>query len=205
MAPTDGKGLGLEASYTDIGVTNAPIEPTIHVRLTYATPGRWEFTGLYHDESGRPDPELAAALKTQFLGGALGLNYSECTYDASTKAVRLTRSFGTELSRPLLWGFSGRVGYQRTDNLADPTVAERVRVGLGGPTTPLGAVDVQYETGQLRTAAGRLPDGSTVALSVSRRIGNAELALTGKLALPSSTLGPLPASDAVHLDLKAAW
>ena len=203
--PTDGKGLGVEASFADTEVANANLDPTIHLRLTYALPSQWELMGLYHDESGRPDPELGAGVKMPVLGAALGLSYSERAYDPALYAVRMTRSYGTELTRPLAWGFSGRIGYTRTDNLIDPTVGERVRVGLGGPNTPLGTVDVQYEAGELRTATGRLPDGSTVLLSLSRKIGLAELALTGKRTLPSALAGPLPASDEVHLDLKAYW
>jgi hypothetical protein len=69
----------------------------------------------------------------------------------------------------------------------------------------LGAVDVQYEAGRLRTAAGTLPDGSTISLSLSRRLGSAELALTGRHALPSATTGLTDATDEVHVDLKASW
>jgi len=203
--PTNGTGLGVEASVAETHVPNADLDPTIHIRLTYALPSRWEFMGLYHDDSGRPDPELGAGVKVPLLGGALGLTYSERAYDPALYAVRMTRTYGTELSRALLWGFSGRVGYTRTDNLLGPTVGERLRVRLGGPDTPLGTVDVQYEAGQLHTASGRVPDGSTVSLSLSRKFGLAQLALTGKRTLPSALYGPLPASDEVHLDLKADW
>jgi len=204
-APTDGKGLGVEASVTETQVPGVDPEPTVHLRLTYALPSQWEFMGLYHDENGRPDPELGAGVKMPVLGGALGLTYSECAYDPAAYTTRMTRVYGTEMTRPLWWGFSGRGGYTRTDNLLDPTVGERVRVGLGGPNTPLGTVDLQYEASQLRTATGRVPNGETVSLSLSRKIGLAELALSGKHTLPSALSGPLPASDEVHLDLKAYW
>jgi hypothetical protein len=205
MAPTDGTGLGVEASYTDTNVTNVEVDPTVRVRLTYAAPSHWEFSGLYYDDNSRPNPELGAGVKVPVLGGALGLTYSEYALDPTLNAVKLNRSYGAQLTRPLLWGFSGMVGYQRTDSLADPTVAERIRVGLGGQSTPLGVVDAQYETGQLRTAAGCLRDGSTISLSLSRKIGVAEVALTGKRTLPSASLGPVTPSDEVHLDLKATW
>jgi hypothetical protein len=205
VTPTDGKGLGVEASVSDTQLATAELDPTIHVRLTYALPSRWEFTGLYHDENGRPDPELGAGVKMPVLGGALGLTYRECAYDPALYATRMTRTYGSEMTRPLLWGFSGRVAYTRTDNLLDPTIAERVQVGLGGPQTLLGTVDVQYQAGQLRTATGRVPDGSTVSLSLSRKIGLTELAVIGKHTLPSALYGPLPASDEVHVDLKAQW
>jgi hypothetical protein len=50
-----------------------------------------------------------------------------------------------------------------------------------------------------------VPDGSTVSLSLSRKIGLTELAVIGKHTLPSALYGPLPASDEVHVDLKAQW
>ena len=205
MAPTDGKGLGVEAAFTDTQVTNAEVDPTVRVRLTYALPGRWEFSGQYLTDASRADPELVAALKAPFLGGALGLNYSECVYDATVYAVRMARSYGTELTRPLLWGLTGKFGYQRTDNLADPTAGERFRMGVGGAQTPLGAVDVQYEIGRLRTAAGRLPDGEAIAVSLTRQFGSAEVAVTGKRAVPSALTGSVTPNDEVHLDLKASW
>ncbi len=203
--PADGKGLGVEASYTDLAVTNTEVEPTVHLKLTYATPSQWEFTGLYHDDSNRPDPELGAGLKLPLLGGAVGLNYSEYALDPTLGLVRLNRTYGAEVSRPIAWGLSGRVGYQRTDSLADPTIGERLRIGLGGQSDVVRNLDLQYETGELRTPNGTVPDGSTISLSLARKIALGQLALTGRHTMPSAISGPLPPNDEVHLDLTANW
>jgi len=205
MAPADGRGLGVEASYTDISAPSAQVDPTVRVKLSYAAPSRWQVSGQYYDDNARPDPELGASVRAPVLGGELGLTYSERVYDATANSVRMTRSYGTELTRPLLWGLSGRVGYQRTDNLTDPTSGERLRIGLSGATTPLGAVDMQYETGWRETGTGELPDGSTISLSLSRRLGSTEVAVTGKRAVPSAATGSPVPGDEIHVDLRASW
>jgi hypothetical protein len=204
-APADGKGLGVQAAYTETDITNTEVRPTIDVKLTYARPDQLEVSGRYHDDNARLDPEVGAGVKLAVLGGSVGLTYSENAFDPSLNAVRVARVWGAEVSRPIAWGLSGKFGYQRTDSLADPTVSDRLHVGVGGQTDLLGQVDVQYETGQVRTTAGTTPSGSTIALSVARRIGKAELALSGKHVVPPGPSDLVRPTDEVRVDLKAAW
>lgn len=205
LTPPEGKGLGLEASYVTTDTASEKVEPTIRVRLAYGRPDRWQVSGLYYDDATRMNPELGAGLKLALAGGSLGVAYSENAFDPSANAVRVARTYSTEFARPLRWGLSASVGYLRADSLTDATVSERLRIGLGGPDTWLGAIDLRYETGRLRTQTGPLPDGSTLSISLSRRIGSAELALTGKRAIPPGRAMFTEPNDELHLDLKAAW
>lgn len=204
-APGDGQGLGLRAAYTDLGVQGAEVDPTVDVQVDYSTGSDWEFHGRYHDEHNRSDPELAAGMKVPLLGGSLGVNYNEHTYDAAAQAVRLSRVYGAEMTRGIAWGLSGKVGYQLTDSLGDDTSAERLRVGLGGENRLLGKVDVQYETGTLRTPGGSVPDATTIGVSLARQFGIGEVAISAKRSLPAGPLGSQMPSDQVQVDLKAEW
>ncbi len=203
--PSDGTGLGLRAAYVDLGAPGAEVDPTVDFQLDYTIGSAWEFHGRFHDEHNRPSPELAAGLKVPLLGGSLGLDYNEHSYDAAAQAVRLSRVYGAEVSRSIAWGLSGKVGYQRTDGLVDSTRAERLRVGLGGETHLVGKVDVQYETGTIRTPAGEIPDSTTIGVSLSREIGVGELAISARRSLPAGPAGTQAPSDQIRLDLTANW
>jgi hypothetical protein len=203
--PSDGTGLGLRAAYVDLGVPGAEVDPTVDFQLDYTIGSEWEFHGRFHDEHNRPSPELAAGMKVPLLGGSLGLDYNEHSYDAAAQAVRLSRVYGAEMSRSIAWGLSGKVGYQRTDGLADSTRAERLRIGLGGETRLLGKVDVQYETGTIRTPAGEMPDSTTIGVSLSREIGVGELAISARRSLPAGPADTQVPSDQIRLDLTANW
>lgn len=203
--PSDGTGLGLRAAYVDLGAPGAEVDPTVDFQLDYTIGSEWEFHGRFHDEHNRPSPELAAGMKVPLLGGSLGLDYNEHSYDAAAQAVRLSRVYGAEMSRSIAWGLSGKVGYQRTDGLADSTRAERLRIGLGGETHLLGKVDVQYETGTVRTPAGEMPDSTTIGVSLSREIGVGELAISARRSLPAGPAETQVPSDQIRLDLTANW
>jgi hypothetical protein len=204
-APSDGQGLGLRAAYTDTGTPGAEADPTVDVQVNYVTGGEWEFHGRYHDEENRPSAELAAGMKVPLLGGSLGLDYNEHTYDAASQAVRLSRVYGAEATRSIAWGLSGKVGYQLTDSLADQMSAERIRVGLGGENRLLGKVDVDYETGTLRTPAGSIPDSTSIGVSLTRQFGVGEVSISARRTLPAGPAGSQIANDQVQVDLKAAW
>lgn len=203
--PSDGTGLGLRAAYSNLDVSGTETDPTVDVQLAYTVGTEWEFRGRFHDEQSRPSPELAAGMKIPLLGGSLGFDYNEHAYDAAAQAVRLSRVYGAEMSRAIAWGLSGKVGYQLTDGLGDSTRAERVRVGLGGENRLLGKVDVQYETGTIRTSAGEVPDATTIGFSVSRAIGIGELAISAMRSLPAGPPGTQVPNDQVRVDLKAEW
>ena len=204
-APSDGTGLGLRAAYTDLGVQGTETDPTVDVQLAYTAGSEWEVHGRYHDEHNRPSPELAAGMKIPLLGGSLGLDYNEHAYDAATQAVRLSRAYGAEMTRSIAWGLSGKVGYQRTDGLGDESRAERLRVGLGGENRLLGKVDVQYETGILRTPTGTMPDSTTIGLSLARDIGIGELSISARRSLPAGPVGSQIPNDQIQVDIKALW
>ncbi len=203
--PGDGTGLGLKAAYTDLGVPGTEVDPTVDVQLAYTIGSEWGFHGRFHDEHNRPSPELAAGMKIPLLGGSLGVEYNEHAYDVAAQAVRLSRVYGAEMNRAIAWGLCGKVGYQLTDGLADSTRAERVRVGLGGENRLLGKVDVQYETGTIRTPAGEMPDATMIGFSLSREIGVGELAISARRSLPAGPAGTQVPNDQVQVDLKAEW
>ncbi|MGQ9732488.1 MAG: hypothetical protein ACUVX8_14600 [Candidatus Zipacnadales bacterium] len=200
--PTDNTGLGFEASYTELDATSVTVEPTVDVKLTYATSENLQLSGTYHDNNARPSPGLGAMLKFPLLGGTVGLAYDEYSFDSATNAVLMTRSYKGEVSRPLAWGLDGRLGYYRTDNLADPTVCDRIIIGLAGENRVFGKMDMQYESAKLRGPSATLPNGSSLTLSLARSIGIGELTLSGKRTLAAGSLEP---DHQIQLDLKASW
>jgi hypothetical protein len=206
--PVDGKGLGLRAAYTHIDVPGGTlVDPTVHVQVDYTTSATWAVHGLYHDDSVRPKPEVSGAVQVPLFGGALGLNYSEYVLDPVTQIVRLSRIYGAEVSRPIAWGLTGKVGYQYLDSLAGDSLTGRTfQVALGGESRTIGRLDLQYQTAQMRAPMGRLPDTSSLAITLTRPLGSlGDIALTGRRTVAAPGTIPLPTDNQFQLDVKRAF
>jgi hypothetical protein len=131
------------------------------------------------------------------------LSYHENAYDPAAKKVLQERVYAAEMVRPLTWGMTGRLGYSIADSLIDPSQRTRLLVGLSGENHTVGRLDLEYEAGRLHTASGSLADGSRISASVSRRIGVADVSLSGKRTVPPGASAR--AQHEVKVDLTAEW
>ena len=69
----------------------------------------------------------------------------------------------------------------------------------------VGKLDVNYETGNLRTASGNTPNGSIISVGVTRPIWVADVSVSAKRTLPPGSSSTVKPQDEVHLDVKATW